>query len=61
MTNLFIFFLMIFLLVFEWCRKNHFELIVLEEVAEDMDTTGIERVRQALYAHHWPNLRAKCK
>lgn len=52
---------MLFLLVLEWCRKNHFELISLEEVAEDMDTTGIERVRQALYAHHWPNLKAKCK
>jgi len=47
--------------IFEWCRKNHFELIALEEVAEDMDTTGIERVRQALYAHHWPNLKAKCQ
>jgi hypothetical protein len=47
--------------VFEWCRKNHFELIVLEEVADEMDTTGIERVRQAVYAHHWPNLKAKCQ
>jgi len=47
--------------IFEWCRKNHFELIVLEELAEEMDTTGIERVRQALYAHHWPNLKAKCQ
>jgi len=36
-------------------------LIVLEEIADEMDTTGIERVRQALYAHHWPNLKAKCK
>ncbi|CAH1736644.1 hypothetical protein AGLY_004844 [Aphis glycines] len=47
--------------IFEWCRKNHFELIVLEEIADEMDTTGIERVRQALYAHHWPNLKAKCQ
>ncbi|KAL4090589.1 hypothetical protein QTP88_025392 [Uroleucon formosanum] len=47
--------------VFEWCRKNHFELIVLEEIADEMDTTGIERVKQALYAHHWPNLKAKCQ
>jgi len=49
-----------FIEVFEWCRKNHFELIVLEEIADEMDTTGIERVKQALYAHHWPNLKAKC-
>lgn len=34
---------------------------MLEELSEEMDTTGIERVRQALYAHHWPNLKAKCK
>ncbi|XP_008179086.1 uncharacterized protein LOC100167316alpha- and gamma-adaptin-binding protein p34 homolog isoform X1 [Acyrthosiphon pisum] len=47
--------------VFEWCRKNYFELIVLEEIADEMDTTGIERVKQALYAHHWPNLKAKCQ
>ncbi|XP_060852884.1 alpha- and gamma-adaptin-binding protein p34-like isoform X1 [Rhopalosiphum padi] len=47
--------------IFEWCRKNHFELIVLEEIADEMDTTGIERVKQALYAHHWPNLKAKCQ
>ncbi|KAL5232896.1 hypothetical protein ACI65C_000306 [Semiaphis heraclei] len=47
--------------IFEWCRKNHFELIVLEEIAEEMDTTGIERVKQALYANHWPNLKAKCQ
>jgi len=33
---------------------------VLEEIADEMDTTGIERVKQALYAHHWPNLKAKC-
>jgi len=56
---IFIIFL-IFIEVFEWCRKNHFELIVLEEIADEMDTTGIERVKQALYAHHWPNLKAKC-
>ncbi|VVC32784.1 Hypothetical protein CINCED_3A023126 [Cinara cedri] len=47
--------------IFEWCRKNNFELIVLDEIADEMDTTGIERVRQALYAHHWPNLKAKCQ
>jgi len=34
---------------------------VLEELAEELDVTGIERVRHALYAHHWPNLKAKCK
>lgn len=47
--------------IFEWCRKNHFELIVMEEIADEMDITGIERVKQALYAHHWPNLKAKCQ
>lgn len=47
--------------VYEWCQKNYFELIMLNEIADEMDTTGIERVRQALYAHHWPNLKAKCK
>lgn len=51
---------LIFIKVFEWCQKHHFELIVLEEIADEMDTTGIERVKQALYAHHWPNLKAKC-
>lgn len=55
------FYVLHFIKVFEWCHKNHFELIVLEEVVDEMDITGIERVRQALYAHHWPNLKAKCK
>ncbi|XP_050542664.1 alpha- and gamma-adaptin-binding protein p34-like isoform X1 [Daktulosphaira vitifoliae] len=46
--------------IFDWCQKYHFELVVLEEDAIELDIVGIERVRQALYAHYWPNLKAKC-
>ncbi|XP_050420944.1 uncharacterized protein LOC126833566 [Adelges cooleyi] len=48
-------------LIFDWCQKYHFELVMLEEEADEMDTVGIERVRHALFAHYWPNLKPKCE
>lgn len=31
----------------------------MAEIADEMDTSGIECVKQALYANHWPNLKDK--
>lgn len=54
----------------EWCIEHWFELVELnpepdpewEEEEEDfVETTGIERVVQAMHAHRWPNLQMKGK
>ncbi|XP_052701441.1 alpha- and gamma-adaptin-binding protein p34-like [Crassostrea angulata] len=48
-----------------WCLDNDFELVELEpEVKVDeeddfQETTGIERIIQALHAHMWPNMILK--
>lgn len=48
-----------------WCLDNDFELVELEpEVKADEDddfqeTTGIQRIIQALHAHMWPNMILK--
>lgn len=50
-----------------WCLKNGFELVELnphvelDNDSEDdfMETTGIQRIIQALQAHLWPNLEMK--
>jgi len=51
----------------EWCIAKGFELVELnpsEEVDPEDDfpeTTGIDRIRQALQAHTWSNLTLKAK
>lgn len=52
----------------EWCVQRGFELVELEPNLEDVDpeddfpeTVGVERIRQALNAHHWANLVLKAE
>ncbi|KAH0945839.1 hypothetical protein HN011_011509 [Eciton burchellii] len=52
--------------VLNWCLRNKFELVELQETGDpEFDTDGnkygIERIIEALHAHTWPNMVLKDK
>ncbi|XKL63500.1 hypothetical protein PGB90_005864 [Kerria lacca] len=50
----------------QWCIKNNFELVEIEQKQKDeqicvefAENTGIKRVIEILHTHHWPNFVLK--